>query len=260
MGPPENNETPAPPGQPWRVQRFHEVSSTNETILSAGEQGAPEWTVHLARCQTSGRGRGSHTWWSPPGGGLWMSVLLRPSTPPARLGGMALIAGVAVRGALQSLGARGIDLYWPNDLYLGSRKLGGILGEVRRSSRSPGGSMVALGIGINLDFSGAEPPPELRGAIACLAETGCGILVPETVAAAILEKLLPLYHALLAGASIPGLVKEAMAGLGGRVRVSVPPALPFGGIALGIGDDGELLVERDGGIVEALRSAQGDWG
>ena len=57
------------------------MTSTNETILSAGERGEPEWTVHLARSQTGGRGRGSHSWWSPSGGGLWMSVLLYPKAP-----------------------------------------------------------------------------------------------------------------------------------------------------------------------------------
>jgi len=251
---------PRPLSPPWRIQRFEEVGSTNETILAAAERGEPEWTVHLARSQTSGRGRGDHSWWSPAGRGLWMSILLRPDAPPTRMGGLALVAGVAARSALHSLGARGIDLYWPNDLYLGRKKLGGILGEVRRSPGTPSAAMVALGIGVNLDLSGVEPPRGLAGAIASLAEAGTGAVDPETAATAVLERLFPLYVALPAGAPIPGLVRDAMAGMGGRVRVSVPPAPPWRGIALGIGEEGQLLVERDGGGVEALRSAQVDWG
>src|SRR5258705_3821191 len=101
----------------FRVHRFEEVTSTNETVLAAAERGEPEWTVHIARAQSRGRGRADHAWWSPPGGGLWMSVLLRPRAAPARLGGLALVAGAAARRALESLGSSAVDLPWPNDLY-----------------------------------------------------------------------------------------------------------------------------------------------
>ena len=253
----------------WTVRRFEEVTSTNETILAAGEEGQPEWTVHLARSQTRGRGRGSHTWWSPSGGGLWMSVLLRPSTPPARLGGLALVAGAAVRSGLRDLGSRGVELYWPNDLYYRKRKLGGILGEVRHGAPRQGGPagpalLVALGIGLNIDPlsiepGGAEPPPGLRGSVAWLTETGCEERDPEAVAVAILSRLEPLYRSFIAGASIPGLVQGALSGLDREVRVRIPPGETFQARPVGIGEEGELIVDR-GGALEGLRAAEVDYG
>jgi biotin-(acetyl-CoA carboxylase) ligase len=191
-----------------------------------------------------------------------MSVLLRPTAPPSRLGGLALLSGVAAREALTSLGARGIDLYWPNDLEHQGRKLGGILGEARRpgaaaapvSPPAPDGScpppasshppIVALGLGLNIDLSGAPVPPALRGEVSSIAEAGCLERDPETIAVRILERLLPLYQALESGASIPVLVGGALSGIGRTVRVRGTAARPWLGRTLGIGEDGELLVRR----------------
>ncbi len=207
--------------------------------------------MHIARRQSLGRGRGSHSWWSPADRGLWMSILLRPGSPPRRIGGLSLVAGVAVKEALESLGAGPIDLHWPNDLSFRGRKLGGILGEVRQGAGPAPSPFLALGIGLNIDLRGAEVPPELSGAISSLAEAGCRERDPVIIAGSILGRLEPLYRALEEGSPIPPLVTPAMAGLGRPVRVSIPPAPPFRASALGIGEEGELLVRREGcGIVE----------
>jgi BirA family transcriptional regulator, biotin operon repressor / biotin---[acetyl-CoA-carboxylase] ligase len=248
-----------PASGPFRIFRFDEVTSTNETVLAAGERGDPEWTVHIARRQTRGRGRGAHTWWSPEGRGLWMSVLLRPASPPSRLGGLALVTGVAVREALESLGARPVDVFWPNDLYHLGRKLGGILGEVRTRGAPPR-AFAALGIGINIDLSGADVPAELRGAVATLAEAGAVEREPEGVALRILERLRPLYESYEDGVPLETIVSGRLAGIGRTVQVRVPPAPAWSGRTVGIGPEGELLVERRDGSVEKVRAAEVDYG
>lgn len=253
---------------PWRIEVLDEVTSTNETILQAGERGAPEWTVHVARSQTNGRGRSSHTWWSPRNRGLWMSVLLRPTTNPARLGGIALIAGVATRRAIEGIGARGVDVYWPNDLFLGPKKLGGILGEVRNTGPSPpnarsGMTIVALGIGINIELDPAECPPELRGRVASLADAGVSERDPVRIAAAILGEFSPVYDRLLCGAAIadllaPGPGQRGLAGIGEQVEVRVPDEhgqRVLRGRIAGVGPLGELLVDT-GRSIEAFASAE----
>ena len=147
-----------------------------------------------------------------------MTVLLRPEAPsPTRLGGLALVTGVAVREALESLGARGIDLYWPNDLYFQHRKLGGILGEVKPESTSSGSAgaagaaeryLVALGIGLNIDLAGLDPPAELRDTLSSLVEAGCRERKPEAIAPAILDRLEIHYAAFQAGSPIPAMVGD----------------------------------------------------
>jgi BirA family biotin operon repressor/biotin-[acetyl-CoA-carboxylase] ligase len=245
---------------PWRILSFEEVTSTNETILAAGERGEPEWTVHLAERQSQGRGRASHSWWSPAGRGLWMSVLLRPEVPPSRIGGLALLTGLAVRRAVESLGAGPIDLYWPNDLQFGDRKIGGILGEVRRPQISPTGAVVALGIGLNIDLRGAQVPEELQGRVASLVEAGSLERDPTAIAGKILEHLLELYCAFQAGASIPALVGPYLSGMGREVRVRVPPAPSWPARTAGLGPEGELLLERSDGTSLSLRAGEVDYG
>lgn len=241
---------------PFKIVCFDEVTSTNETILLAGERGETEWTVHLARSQSRGRGRGSHRWWSPAGRGLWMSVLLYPRSAPSRLGGLAIVAGAAVRCALESLGARGIDVYWPNDLQFKGRKLGGILCEAHHWGGEPRRVSVALGIGVNIDLEGIEVLPELRGSIASLSETGPAERSPRAISSRILEHLYPLYKAFEGGVRISTLVEGRISGIGRCVTVRSPHCGPWEGSVLGIGDEGELMVERKDGEIARLHSAE----
>jgi BirA family biotin operon repressor/biotin-[acetyl-CoA-carboxylase] ligase len=226
---------------------FDVLTSTNDSILRAGEAGAPEGTTHIARAQTRGRGRGDHVWWSPPGAGLWMSTLLRPRRSRPQWGGISLLAGRAVRDGVSSLGAREVELYWPNDLAVGRRKLGGILGEARSRGSS---AWIALGIGINIDLTPphvrAALPVEIRDLAISLAECGPpSTSDPLEIAGAILERFWPLYDRFQEGESLPSLVGDRLAHVGRRVEVKAPGQLPWRGIVEGLSPDGELLVLPD---------------
>ncbi|MEC7922457.1 MAG: biotin--[acetyl-CoA-carboxylase] ligase, partial [Planctomycetota bacterium] len=118
------DQAPFPP-----IEIFEVLTSTLDSIHQAAASGAPQWTTHIALEQTRGRGQKNRSWWSPPGAGLWMSTLLRPKCDRKTWGGIALIAGTAARNALAALGIERVELRWPNDLYVQSRKLGGILAE-----------------------------------------------------------------------------------------------------------------------------------
>lgn len=233
--------------QPHRkaaVTVFDRVESTNETILAAGESGAPEGTTHLARSQSGGRGRREHTWWSPPRGGLWMSTLLRPHFDRARWGGLSLVAAAATFDAIEALGVRDLRLYWPNDLLVGRRKLGGILGEIRaRGERA----WVALGIGVNLDLrpetTGSEVPEELRGMVTSLAQEGAPEdLEAMELAGALLDHFWPLYDRFQAGEPVNELVGHRLSHIGGRIEVSDTGLAPVRGVLQGLGPTGELVL------------------
>jgi BirA family biotin operon repressor/biotin-[acetyl-CoA-carboxylase] ligase len=233
--------------QKFRLVEFEVLASTNDSILEAGEAGAPEGTTHIAREQTRGRGRGDHVWWSPAGAGLWMSTLLRPPRDRPQWGGISLIAGAAARDALASLGARGVELYWPNDLQVGRRKLGGILGEARSKG---GAAWVALGVGINIDLTPprirAAMPPGIRDLAISLAECGPPSTVdPLEIARGILERFWPLYERFRAGEALPSLAGDRLAHVGRRVEVRLPGRPPWAGVVEGLSRDGELLVLPD---------------
>jgi BirA family transcriptional regulator, biotin operon repressor / biotin---[acetyl-CoA-carboxylase] ligase len=124
------------------------TASTNSDALAAAREAAPHGSVYLADEQTAGRGRGNHSWHSVAGKGLYVSVLLRPELPPARLPLLPLAAGLAAAAAIHSVSGLTVDLRWPNDLLVGSRKTGGILVEAGTTSEML--PYAVLGIGINV--------------------------------------------------------------------------------------------------------------
>lgn len=160
------------------------VPSTNalarERIL---EGAAVPGETFIARAQSQGRGRLGRTWHSPPGDGLYISLIARPrDCPNARLPQLSLAAGVVMAQSIEALCGLEVVLKWPNDLLVSRRKLGGILCEsVLIGSRVEG---VVIGVGVNLlgtpetfphaltvatsveHALGAKPEPHLRMALA----------------------------------------------------------------------------------------------
>jgi BirA family biotin operon repressor/biotin-[acetyl-CoA-carboxylase] ligase len=146
-----------------RILWLETAGSTNDVAAHLAQIGAEEGTIVVAEAQTSGRGRHGRVWFSPPGAGLYVSVILRPSDQmmrnresPASL--LTLAAGVAIAEAVRAATALPAEIKWPNDVVIGRRKLAGILAE----AASQGGDLqfVVLGFGVNLQSTAY--PAELR--------------------------------------------------------------------------------------------------
>ena len=125
------------------------TDSTNTDALAAARSGAPHGSVYFADEQRAGRGRGDHAWHSAAGDGLYVSVLLRPPIPAARLPLLPLAAGLAAAEAIRAVAGLAVDLRWPNDLLHWStqgRRHPGRIEDFR------GGSVdfAVVGIGINV--------------------------------------------------------------------------------------------------------------
>jgi BirA family biotin operon repressor/biotin-[acetyl-CoA-carboxylase] ligase len=230
------------------IVEFEVVDSTNDGILIEGEKGAPEGTTHLARVQRRGRGRCERSWWSAPGSSLLMSTLLRPSRSRSDWGGISLVAGAAVRDALEKLGYEGVELFWPNDLQARGRKLGGILCEARSRGDS---AWIALGIGINIDLVSppirSSIPDAIRSLAISLAEvSNAPAPLPRDLASSVLASFAPLYERFNAGEDAPAIVGHRLAHAGRGVEVRVPGASAWRGTVRGLGRHGELLVLPDG--------------
>ncbi len=136
---------------PAAILHFESVTSTNDVLREAARSGAAAWTVALADEQTAGRGRQGRQWLSPPGN-LHLSVLLRPEVSAERLGLVPLAAGIAAARAARDCGAEAL-LKWPNDVWVGGRKLGGILVEAHSSSSGVEDMIVGCGMNVAL-----QPP------------------------------------------------------------------------------------------------------
>ena len=130
---------------------YPSVTSTMDVAEEAAQAGAPEGLVIVAEEQTRGRGRRGRTWSSPPGAGLYLTVVLRP--PFEGEGGMmlsliTLATGVAAREAIGRASGFHPELKWPNDLMVGRRKLAGILAEGLGLGRVDQAVLVGLGVNI----------------------------------------------------------------------------------------------------------------
>jgi BirA family biotin operon repressor/biotin-[acetyl-CoA-carboxylase] ligase len=220
------------------VSYFSTIGSTNDVASHHAAAGDHEGAVFVADAQTSGRGRRGRTWFSPPGAGLYVSTILRPSRSrePERAtllttmaAGVAIVEGVARATGLTP------SLKWPNDLYVEKRKLAGILAEGV-------GGFVVLGYGINI--STAAFPSDL-GDRATSLETELGRDVDRAgVFAETLASLASRYDDLLSArfdAILDAWRALAPGAHGARVSWTTPDG-EKSGVTAGIDDRGALQV------------------
>ncbi len=146
-----------------RMHWLETASSTNDIAARLADLGAGEGTTVVAETQTSGRGRMGRVWFSPPGAGLYVSIVLRPRpsegvhrlADPSAL--LTLTAGVALADGVQASTGLPVEIKWPNDLLVGKRKLAGILAEAVAQD----GHLHFIVLGFGLNLRRAAYPPEL---------------------------------------------------------------------------------------------------
>ena len=143
------------------IRFYEEIDSTNRAASEWASQGAPEGSIVVADHQPAGRGRLDRQWFSPPGGSLLFSLILRPSIVTEDLGLLNLAAATAVCGAVAEEGVEP-KVKWPNDVLVDGRKVAGILSEASLVSNRAAG--LILGVGINVNVAEETFPQELREA------------------------------------------------------------------------------------------------
>ncbi|MBF0521062.1 MAG: biotin--[acetyl-CoA-carboxylase] ligase, partial [Nitrospirae bacterium] len=152
----------------YNIQYVTETASTNDLAKTLARQNAPHGTVIIADSQHKGRGKGGNEWFSPPGVNIYMSVILRPEQGfPLTL--MNVISSLSLVSAIKETCKLTVWPKWPNDIFCGSKKLGGILSE-----SSSAGSMVSYIVtGIGLNVNTKEFPDLLKNtATSIFLETG----------------------------------------------------------------------------------------
>ena len=227
------------------------TGSTNDDARRLAAEGAPEGTVVVAERQTAGRGRLGRAWESPKRLGLYLSVVLRPTDPPERLGRYAIAAAVGVCAACRELAGDAVVLKWPNDLLAGGRKLGGILSELRQGKS---GTDLVVGIGLNVDHAAEDFPESLEGRATSLAIVRNGAPIGrEDAAVAVLRSFGDFLARLRAGAwpeVAERFLRYAPHATGRRVRLASGEV----GVTSGLDESGALRVDTAGGRMLAHAS------
>lgn len=239
------------------IHAFDEVGSTNDLALAAAKT-AEHGACWIAERQTAGRGRREvggvrRSWHSPPGRNIYMSMVLKPDIEISRAAGLTLACGVAV---CETLRLQGVDVWlkWPNDVFCGMRKMGGILTEaVTSGSRL---EAVVVGIGLNINTRTEEVPEELRGVMTSLQMETSRVVDRLTV-------VHPLRAAVLAWSE--RYVSEGWGGIAGAVSrldrsVGLPVELCDGsgreGVSEGVDGVGQLRVRLGDGELVSLSTGE----
>ena len=142
------------------IHFYDKVESTNLLAAELAQEDAPEGVVVLADQQLSGRGRGSRSWHSPAGVGIYCSVILRPQVEPEKGQLITLMAGVSIARAIERQSGLSPRVKWPNDVLINDKKVAGILLEARVSGAQMG--YAVIGFGINVNNGRGDLPEDIR--------------------------------------------------------------------------------------------------
>ena len=239
----------------WAGKTVHfarETDSTNLWIKRLAKEGASEGTLALAEFQSAGRGRLGRSWEVPEGTSVMMSILLRPKFEPQYAPTLTLVMGMAVAKAVKNLGFD-VSIKWPNDVVVSHKKICGILTEM--GVRDGKIDYAVIGVGINVNIK--EFPEEMADKATSLYLESGKEFDRSQIPGRVMEAFEEYYEKFAATCDLSGLKEEyesILANYNQPVRVLAKE--PYEGVARGITDGGELLVEKTDGTIVAVSAGE----
>ena len=239
----------------WAGKTVHfarETESTNLWIKRLAKEGASEGTLALAEFQSAGRGRLGRSWEVPEGTSVMMSILLRPKFEPQYAPTLTLVMGMAVAKAVKNLGFD-VSIKWPNDVVVSHKKICGILTEM--GVRDGKIDYAVIGVGINVNIK--EFPEEMADKATSLYLESGREFDRSQIPGLVMEAFEKYYEKFAATCDLSGLKEEyesILANYNQPVRVLAKE--PYEGVARGITDGGELLVEKTDGTIVAVSAGE----
>jgi BirA family biotin operon repressor/biotin-[acetyl-CoA-carboxylase] ligase len=248
-----------------KLELLFEVDSTNSRLLGQPPPPLGLADVCSSELQHAGRGRRGRRWIAPFGAGVALSVAWTFSEGAGTLAALSLSVGVAIARALARAGAVGVTLKWPNDIWYGDRKMGGVLIELR--AEAGGSAHVVIGLGLNVVLTAAARR-EIEAAgvrVASVADACSEAPSRNLVAGAILDELLGMLGEFeREGFAAFRDTWMALDALNGRPARVVLGGAVISGTARGVDAEGALLLETADGMQRfvsgeaSLRAIEGD--
>lgn len=236
----------------WQDQIiWYEVTdSTNNQAKILVQQGAPHGTVLIADQQTCGRGRLGRSFQSLGGMGVYMSVILRLQTPADQLMHLTCAAAVAACNALEKAAGFRPGIKWTNDLVYGGRKLAGILTELVIENEE---TAVIVGIGINCTQKTADFPPDIQDFAGSLTMVSGETIDRAKIAAALIQAFSEMN--ILDKQNILDTYRRDCITVGKQISLVKAEEVRHG-YALGVDDNGALIVEFSDGHRETVNAGE----
>jgi BirA family transcriptional regulator, biotin operon repressor / biotin---[acetyl-CoA-carboxylase] ligase len=236
---------------------FHsETDSTNSRASALLASGSSDPLVVVAARQTAGRGRFGRVWHSPPDGNLYASLAFRPNREPAMLQTVTLWLGLALCHRLNSRWNLPVRIKWPNDLWLGDRKVCGMLCEARVDADAT--RELVFGFGLNINSDPLAWPADLQSSAAALATAHRACLPWHELSSDLILHLLTAWHQFMAGNCTEPLLE--LWGhydlLAGRPIWATLNNQPLTGVADGVEPNGHLRLQLADGSLRLLAAGE----
>jgi len=238
----------------WAIHVVDEVASTNDAVLDLPVGVETVGAVLFAERQTAGRGRRGNVWFGgPPESNLLFSCRVQPNWPLRDWGRLTHLTALALKRALEGYPPASPLVKWPNDLYLGDRKVSGILAETKM--QGGGQASAVIGVGMNVNVRQDELPEDIENLATSLREVTGTWIDREGLAAAILDRLAEVLSSPVEAYSVQlAELKDAHYLLGKSVRARLGQDI-LEGTAIDLGPEGELVFELLSGERRSLASA-----
>ena len=232
-----------------QIIKLNKIDSTNTYLRQMAENGADEGCIVIANEQTSGRGRRGRSLFSPADTGLYMSMLIRPEFSVEDSLFITSMTSVATARAIESVTNVKCGIKWVNDIYIGEKKVSGILCEGSFDHDAHKVNYIVVGIGINITTPESQFPEELRHIATSLGSED----IKEQLMRAVCREFFELYDRLPEKDYLTE-YKERSVLMGKRIEVLGNN--PFFAKVLDIDDSCRLVVEDDRGAIHTLSSGE----
>ncbi len=231
---------------PYKIYYFKKISSTMDVAKELGEKG--EEALIIAEIQTSGRGRLGRVWISPEGG-IWMSLVIKPSFSLKEAFLLTYIASLAIALAIKETTGLKIKLKWPNDVLYQKeneeKKLAGVLLEIKAEVDQLKYAVIGMGINVNNEINSFEP------FAVSLKEILKKEIKRENLIIEIVEKIQKYLK--MPSEKIISDWKKLSSTLGRSVKI-IQPQREIRGLAFDLAEDGALLLKTKEGKIEKIYS------
>lgn len=229
---------------------YDETDSTNTRIRLLAESGEENGTLAVADMQSAGRGRRGRTWISPSGSNIYMSLLLKPDILPGKASMLTLVMALAIADAIEKETGLNARIKWPNDIVVNGKKVCGILTEMDMEADYI--RDIIIGVGINVNQSSEDDfAEEIREHASSLKLLSGHTVSRSSLVARSMLSFENYYNIFCTDTSLKTLMKEynsRLVNMDNEVRV-LEPGGEYTGIAKGINEIGELIVQREDGTV-----------